>query len=48
MKRSKLWMALVSASVALSVAGYGSMDALKSEKDRLQIRHYGTHAGSAA
>ncbi len=32
MKRSKLWMALVSAGVALSVAGCGSMDALKSKK----------------
>lgn len=32
MKRSKLWMALVSAGVAMSVAGCGSMDALKSKK----------------
>lgn len=32
MKRSKLWMALVSAGVAMSVAGCGSMDVLKSKK----------------
>jgi len=32
MKRSKLWMMLISAGVALSVAGCGSMDVLKSKK----------------
>lgn len=32
MKRSKLWMALAGAGVVMSVAGCGSMDALKSKK----------------